>query len=42
MDLEIVILKVKKVRESKINIIWYNLDVESNITIQMNLLTKET
>ena len=39
MDLEIVILS--EVSHTKTNIIDYHLDVESEITIQMNLFIKQ-
>ena len=39
MDLEIVILS--EVSQTKTNIIYYHLDVESEIMIQMNLFTKQ-
>ena len=39
MDLEIVILS--EVSQTKTNIIYYHLDVESDIRIKMNLFTKQ-
>ena len=39
MDLEIIILS--EVIQTKINIIWYHLDVVSRKMIQMNLFTKQ-
>ena len=39
MDLEIAILS--EVSQTKINIIWYHLYVESKKMVQMNLFTKQ-
>ena len=39
MDLEI--LKLSEVSQTKTNIIWYHLYVESKRMIQMNLFTKQ-
>ena len=39
MDLEMIILS--EVSQTKTNIIYYHLDAESEITIQMNLFSKQ-